>query len=76
MASDTTWSMAERTLAGQDFGNGIIKAEFDMLAGNDQIQHNRRSGRALGTIGQPGKVPGLVQEIPVTELEFWLLPAD
>ena len=24
--------MAERTLAGQDFGNGIIKAEFDMLA--------------------------------------------
>jgi hypothetical protein len=24
--------MAERTLAGQDFGNGIDKAEFDMLA--------------------------------------------
>ena len=24
--------MAERTLAGQDFGNGIVKAEFDMLA--------------------------------------------
>jgi hypothetical protein len=24
--------MAERTLAGQDFGNGIIKVEFDMLA--------------------------------------------
>jgi hypothetical protein len=24
--------MAERTLAGQDFGNGIVKVEFDMLA--------------------------------------------
>jgi hypothetical protein len=24
--------MAERTLAGQDFGNGIFKAGFDMLA--------------------------------------------
>jgi hypothetical protein len=24
--------MAERTLAGQDFGNGIVKGEFDMLA--------------------------------------------
>jgi hypothetical protein len=24
--------MAERTLAGQDFGNWIVKAEFDMLA--------------------------------------------
>jgi len=24
--------MAERTLAGQDFGNGIEKAGFDMLA--------------------------------------------
>ena len=24
--------MAERTLAGQDFGNGIVEAEFDMLA--------------------------------------------
>jgi hypothetical protein len=25
-------SMAERTLAGQDFGNGIVKAGFDILA--------------------------------------------
>jgi hypothetical protein len=24
--------MAERTLAGHDFGNGIVKVEFDMLA--------------------------------------------
>jgi hypothetical protein len=24
--------MAERTLAGQDFGNGIVKAGFDILA--------------------------------------------
>ena len=32
LASDTTWSMAERTLAGQDFGNGIVKVEFDMLS--------------------------------------------
>jgi hypothetical protein len=24
--------VAERTLAGQDFGNGIVKAGFDMLA--------------------------------------------
>ena len=32
LASDTKWRMAERALAGQDFGNGIIKVEFDMLA--------------------------------------------
>jgi len=32
LASDATWSMAERTLAGQDFGNGIEEAGFNMLA--------------------------------------------
>jgi len=26
------WSMAEGTLAGQDFGKGIVKAGFDILA--------------------------------------------
>ncbi len=32
LASDTTCSIAERAVAGQDFGNLTFDAEFDMLA--------------------------------------------
>jgi hypothetical protein len=40
--------MAEHTLAGQDFGNGIIKAEFDIPApGMTETSITADSFRAL-----------------------------
>jgi hypothetical protein len=32
LAKDITFSIAERTLAGQDFGKFIFEVSFDMLA--------------------------------------------
>ncbi len=39
-------------------------------SGNDRIQHNRRSGRVLGTILQLGKVHGLVHHAAIRQRDF------
>jgi hypothetical protein len=59
--------MPELTLAGQDFGNGIVKVEFDMLAPGMTKTSITADYSRVTIIWHPGKFGGPLYRKPVTQ---------